>query len=330
MKFPETIDFMQPEILQSDLVTFAQTRVNLKQDRAKTLREQVSTLREHLDRYISEHDDVGLAKMQLAGSLAKGTALSDLNDIDVAAYVTADNEPKDLSELLLLLRDRLRETYSNKTPETIYIDDPCVVIEFSGTGLNVEVTPIYYTNDPEWRGYLWDKRTGKRILTSIPLQLEFIRSRKAKCESHFAQVIRLAKWWAKQRERNTDGFHLRSFAIELIMAKLLDQGKQFDNYHSGLENFFSYIQKTGLRERVAFTDYYPISKLPAAQLGVVEIFDPVNPQNNVTEFMTEADRKAVVDAAAEALDALAFAQSCQTKAEAIECWQDIFGPSFNP
>jgi len=326
----ETIDFMQPEISQGDLVAFSDERVNLKSDRAKALREQANNLRDHLERYISEHKDIGLAKMQLAGSLAKGTALSDLNDIDVAVYVTSDSEPKDLPALLTLLRDRLRETYSNKSPDTIYIDDPCVVIAFSGTGLNVEVTPIYYTGDSDWRGYLWDRRTGKKVLTSIPLQLDFVRSRKEKCQTHFAQIIRLAKWWAKQRERDTDGFQLRSFAIELILAKLLDQGKKFDDYHAGLEHFFSYIQKTGLRERIAFADYYPASSLPAARLGTVEIFDPVNPKNNVAEGMTEAERRIVVEASAKALDALAFAQTCQTKAEAVECWQELLGSGFNP
>jgi len=110
------------------------------------------------------------------------------------------------------------------------------------------------------------------ILTSIPLQLDFIRGRKGKCQTHFAQIIRLAKWWAKQRERDTDGFQLRSFAIELIMAKLLDQGKKFDDYHVGLEHFFSYIQKTGLRERIAFADHYPASSLPTTRLGIVEIY----------------------------------------------------------
>jgi hypothetical protein len=326
----DTINFMQPEITQSDLAAFAQERVNLKRERASTLREQAKNLREHLERYIDEHKEIGLAKMQLAGSLAKGTALSDLNDIDVAAYVTSDSEPKDLAALLVLLRDRLRATYSNKPSETIYIDDPCVVIEFSGTGLNVEVMPIYYTGDEKWRGYLWDRRTGKRVLTSIPLQIEFLRKRKDAGPDHFAQAIRLVKWWAKQRERDTQNFNLRSFAIELILCKLLDSGKKFDDYHVGLEHFFTYIQRTGLKERISFGDYYAASRLPARPTGAVEIFDPVNPDNNVADSMTESDRRLVVDLAAKALDALACARSCQTKAEAVECWQELLGPSFNP
>jgi len=135
---------------------------------------------------------------------------------------------------------------------------------------------------------------------------------------------------AKQRERDTDGFAIRSFLIELIVAKLSDEGKKFNDYHVGLEHFFTYIQRTGLKERIAFSDNYTSAKLPKARIDVVEIFDPVNPDNNVASSMTESERRKIVEAAGKALDALAFAQTCQTKAEAVECWQDVMGSSFNP
>ena len=326
----DTIDFMSPEISQSDLVAFSDDQVNLKRDRADRYREQVRNLREHLERYIGEHAEIGLAKMQISGSLAKGTALSSLNDVDVAVYVTADSEPIDLSRLLALLAERLKKTYPNIPAERIYVDDPCVVIKFSGTELDVEVTPIYYAGAPHWKGYLWDRFTGKKILTSIPLHLDFISKRKEAGPDHFAQTIRLAKWWAKQRERDTDGFAIRSFLIELIVAKLSDEGKKFNDYHVGLEHFFTYIQRTGLTERIAFSDNYTSASLPKARIDVVEIFDPVNPDNNVASSMTESERRKIVEAAGNALDALAFAQTCQTKAEAVECWQEIMGSSFNP
>ena len=115
--------------------------------------------------------------------------------------------------------------------------------------------------------------TGKRTLTSIPLHLDFIRKRKESQPTHFAQAIRLIKWWVDQRRQDTPGFDFRSFLVELIMAKLADDGKQFDDYHEGLVHFFSYIQRTSLRDRIAFSDNYPASKLPANRVDTVEIFD---------------------------------------------------------
>jgi tRNA nucleotidyltransferase (CCA-adding enzyme) len=326
----DTISFLTPEISQSDVVAFCDDHVNLKRDYADEYREQIKNLREHLDRYIEEHPDVGLVKMMLSGSLAKGTALSTMQDADVALYIKGDSAPEDLAELLEWLAERLRKTYSQIAPEKIYVDGPCVVIAFSGTGINVEVAPILYDGDAQDRGYLWDRSTGKRILTSIPQHLAFIRKRKDAQKTHFAQTIRLLKWWAQQRAADTDDFQFRSFLIELLMAKLADNGAKFDDYHSGLEAFFTYIQNTGLRQRIAFTDYYAASKLPKQNTGPIEVFDPINPENNVADNLTENDRRLLVELAGKALDALAYARTCQTKGDAIDCWQELMGPSFNP
>jgi tRNA nucleotidyltransferase (CCA-adding enzyme) len=325
----QTFDFLAPEITQSDIVTFAANKVNLKSEDADIYREQVRNLREHLDRYIAENPDVGLEKMLLSGSLAKATALRTINDIDVALYVKGESAPQDLASLLQWLVERLRTTYHQIPPQKIYIDGPCIVISFAGTGIDVEIAPIIYMGDPQWRGYLWDRSTGEKILTSIPLHLDFIRQRKDAQPTHFAQAVRFVKWWIRQREADTQGFTMRSFAVELILAKLCDEGAKFDDYHSGLERFFTYIQNTGLKKRIAFTDNYSSSQLPAARNAVVEIFDPVNPANNVTADMTESMRRKLIELADKTLDALSYARTAQTKGDALECWREVMGASFN-
>jgi hypothetical protein len=231
--------------------------------------------------------------------------------------------------LLKWLLLRLKETYHQVADENIYIDGPCVVVSFSSTELNVEVTPILYQGDPQWRGFLWDRQTGEKVLTSIPMHLEFIRKRKDAQPAHFAQVVRLLKWWVKQRESDTPGFAMRSFLVELLLAKIADNGAKFDDYHVGLEHFFLYIQRTGLKERIAFTDNYRTSELPQNPTGVVEIFDPVNPKNNVASNISEAERRSLVEIADRTLDALSYARTCQTKGAALECWQEVLGASFN-
>ena len=323
-----SFDFLSASISQADIATFSDDKVNLKRDHAQRYREQVGTLRNHLDRYIEEHPDIGLVKMLLSGSLAKGTALRTINDVDVALYVKGDSAPSELNELLNWLVEKLRKTYWQIAPEDIRIDGPAIVISFSGTGIDVDVIPIYYLGDPDWRGYLWDRRSGQKLLTSIPQHLDFIRRRKQKQPSHFAQTIRLVKWWAQQREREDPTFSVRSFLIELLLSKLVDSGKLFSDYHVGLEHFFLYVQKSSLQERVSFTDFYPASKLPK-QSATVEVFDPVNPENNVGSDMTEATRRKFLLFAEQALDALSYAKTAQTKREALECWQDVMGASFN-
>lgn len=324
----DSIDFLTHEVTQADIAAFGETRVNLPAERAKAYRDQVNVLRSHLERYIAAHQDFGLAKMILSGSLAKGTSLRTLNDIDVGMYVKGDSAPSDLAELLRWLETKIRTTYHQISPQNIRVDGPCVVISYAVTGIDIEVSPIYYMGDPQWRGYLWDHSTGEKILTSIPLHLDFIRKRKERQPVHFAQAIRFLKWWAKQREKDTPGFRFRSFLVELVMAKLADGGVSFANYHLAVEQFFQYIQRTGLRERIAFTDYYAPAKLPGRQGDGVEIIDPVNPANNVAGDITSHELNLLVALSSQALDDLSYASTCQTKGAAVECWQSVMGNSF--
>jgi len=315
-----TFSFTEPIISQGELVTFANDQVNLKRDDAADVRAKVNRLRDHLDRYISEHPEIGMVKSMLSGSLAKGTALSTFTDVDVALYLSGSTAPQELTPLISWLVERLKVTFPNTK---IYGDGPCVVVEYVDTP-KVEITPILYFGGKDYRGFLWDRDTGTKVETSIPLHLDFIRKRKLKSKTHFRQVIRFMKWWAQ----NAAGFTPRSFAVELMTARLFDSGCDFSDYHAAIEAFFVYIQKSGLKERIAFTDNYAASALPAARSSIVEIFDPVNPKNNVTSKISESQRVQLVQAAETALDDLSYARNCQTKAEALECWRAVMGPSF--
>lgn len=95
----------------SDIATFAQDRVNLPKDKADEYRAQARRLREKLEGYLDEHPDFTLRKMMLSGSLAKGTALRSLNDIDVACYISGADAPKDIKALLDYLAERLRKAF---------------------------------------------------------------------------------------------------------------------------------------------------------------------------------------------------------------------------
>ncbi|WP_369157528.1 nucleotidyltransferase [Candidatus Thiodiazotropha sp. LNASS1] len=93
----------------ADIARFAQEKVNLPSDKASEYRAQVRRLRERLESYLSEHPDFSLKKILLSGSLAKGTALRSLNDIDVACYISGADAPESVSELLEYLSERLRK-----------------------------------------------------------------------------------------------------------------------------------------------------------------------------------------------------------------------------
>lgn len=314
-------------VSHSDISTWAGNRVNLPKETASRFREQARGVRNRVENYISEHKDFTLKKILLSGSLAKGTALRSLNDIDMACYISGDDAPEDIQELLDYLAKRLRKAYPNFSPEQVQPQTYSVTISFRGTGLDVDVVPILYYGDPDWYGNLINQSDGSFLKTCIPRHLEFIRKRKAENQTHFAQVVRLVKYWKNNMKLENESFKFKSFMIELILAKLSDDGIDFSDYPEALQSFFTYIAKTNIQEQVAFSDYYPLSKVGTFS-EPVKIIDPVNEKNNAAKLYSSQQANAIVDAAMDAGDAIDAALAAPTKEKTIYYWQKVFGPSF--
>jgi tRNA nucleotidyltransferase (CCA-adding enzyme) len=320
--------FSASPVTHADIADFAAESINLNREDAEDYREQVRRLREKLDKYAADHPDYGLIKTLLSGSLAKGTSLKTLNDIDVAFYVKAEKAPRSEPDLLNWLAQRLRDAYPQMKPDQIKPNNHSVCIKYAVSGLSVDVVPVQYKGDPDDRGYLFAVDGGKPVLTSIPLHLAFIRKRKAQQKDHFAQMIRLVKWWARLQKIKDEGFRIKSFMTEMIVSHLADGGVSMADYTIALEKVFAYIVKSRLKTRIYFTDYYPASKLPGPTGKAMEVFDPVNETNNVAAIYDDSHRQKIVTAAQDALEAISEARFATTRGRAIECWQDVLGPPF--
>lgn len=311
----------------SEIEGFAQERVNLPKDKADEYRAQARRLRERLDAYLGEHPDFALKKMMLSGSLAKGTALRTLNDIDVVCYISGADAPGDVPRLLNYLAERLRKAFPNFSPDQVKPNTYSTTVSFRGSGLDVDVVPILYSGDADWYGNLVSQEDGSLLKTCIPRHLEFIRKRKLSHGKDFAQVARLIKFWAAKMKREQEGFRFKSFMIELILSHLADQGLDFSDYPEALQHFFTYIARSKIRELIVFGDYYKISSV-ASSTATVKIMDPVNAQNNVSLRYTAAQADSVVEAALDAGDAIDAALAATTKQETVRYWQNVFGSSF--
>ena len=311
----------------SDIVRFAQEKVNLPKDKADEYRAQARRLRDKLDGYLDEHPDFTLKKMMISGSLAKGTALRSLNDIDVACYICGADTPKDVTHLLNYLAERLRKAFPNFSPDQVKPQTYSVTVSFRDTGLDVDVVPILYNGDSRWYGNLVSQEDGSFLETSIPLHLEFMRKRKQAQEKDFAQVVRLIKFWARNVKREQEGFRFKSFMIEMILSHLCDQGLSFSDYPEALQHFFTYVARTDMREQIVFTDYYKSAAVATFQ-EPIRIIDPVNPTNNVSRIYTAEQADMIVDSALGAGDAIDAALAAPTKQETVYYWQKVFGSSF--
>jgi predicted nucleotidyltransferase len=317
-------------VSHSDIARFADARVNLKREDAVELRAQANRLRDKLETYLGEHPDFGLKRMLLAGSLAKGTALKTLSDIDVACYVASDTAPHEIRDLIEWLAKRLETAFPNFKPSQITRKTYSVSVQFIGTGNEIDIVPILYAGDPQWRGDLISKDTGERLMTSIPMHLDFIRKRKAANPQHFAQMVRLIKFWAglRKREDSTGDFRFKSFMVELILAHLSDRGTALGDYPEALQSFFTFLATDQLRSVIAFSDYYAVNTC-ASTTDPVRIWDPVNNKNNVANLYKANNRDLIVEAAIDAGDAIDSALRAVSKGETVRYWQKVFGPSFD-
>lgn len=311
----------------SDIVRFAQDKVILPKDKESKYRAQARRLRERLDSYLSEHPDFSLKKILLSGSLAKGTTLRSLNDIDMACYISGADTSYEVEDLLEYLAERLRTAFPNFKPEQVTPQTYSVTVSFRGSGLDVDVVPIVYDGDPDWYGNLVSQDDGSFLETNIPFHLDFMKKRKKAQDGHFSQVARLLKFWVKNVKQEREDFRFKSFMVELILAHLCDEGCDFSDYPEVLQHFFTYVAQSNMRERIVFDDYYGPSEIGSFS-EPIQIIDPVNPANNVSKLYTSSQADAIVDVALDAGDAIDAALRAPTKGETIYYWQKVFGPSF--
>lgn len=331
---------MHTHISHKELAAYAVNKVNLPLETAKSRRDQVRHLRSRLESYIAAHGDYDLVKMRASGSVAKHTAISGTSDADVAAYLRASavgGVAADESKILEWLRDRCIEVYGEtKDPSDFQISQHAVGIMMHGSGLKIDVAPVLYEGEPDDRGHLVTQ-TGDRVLTSVTLHLDFLNKRKAIAGAEYKEFIRLVKQFigrAKQ-EATAAGTDLRfkSFMAELIVAHLWDSGwngEEFaiKDYPRGFEQFLGYIVNTELKQPIVFTDYYKASEV-GQSFDPVQIWDPVNPANNVAKGYTDYDRQRLVERCSAALDQVAWAAMAPSKGAAVDAWRTLFGPTFS-
>ena len=321
------------------LVEHAKNKVNVPADDAAKRRAQVNHLRSRLEVHIAAHPDYDLVKLRAAGSTAKHTAIrrrrSEGSDADVAVYVRAASVggvDADERGLLEWLRDRCIEVYgATKDAEDFVISDHAVGITMRGSGLKIDVVPVLYEGAPDDFGYLVT-RQGDRVLTSVTQHLAFIKARRDAAGPNYRELIRLLKGWIREAKRNDSNLRCKSFLLELIVAHLWDHGWNGEplavgDYPRAFEQVLGYIARTGLRTPIVFTDFYAADAVTATT-DPIQVWDPVNPSNNVARSYTDADRQRLVKTATVALEEVAWAAHAPTKGDANDAWRTVLGPGF--
>jgi tRNA nucleotidyltransferase (CCA-adding enzyme) len=328
-----------PHVDHDVLATHATNKVNVPKEEAAERRAQVNYLRRRLEVHIEAHPDYDLVKLRASGSTAKHTAIrrrkSEGSDADVAAYVRASSVggiDVDETGLLEWLKERCIEVYGKTKDEADFtISHHAVGITLRGTGLKIDVAPVLYEGEADDKGYLIT-RDGLKVLTSVTQHLQFIEKRKRLAGPGYAELIRLLKAWIREAKQNDSTLRCKSFLIELLVAHLWDKGwngesLQVNNYPRAFEQVLAFIVQTELRAPISFTDFYRAAEISASS-DPVQVWDPVNPDNNIVKLYTDLERARLVDLAKNSFEEINWAALAPTKGDANQAWRTLLGATF--
>lgn len=294
--------------------------LRLPMDKRKEYHAQVDRLVAALSKSVRERAEIKITRVVKAGSFAKHTILrkttEDPVDVDVVFYVSGRSVTQEtLESLTQAIYDLLIKIYPTKAVEHFVIQKRAATVTFVGTGLAVDIVPVIEI--PENPGYGWQfGLDGSKNLTCAPGQVQFVRTRK-EADSDYRTLVRMAKKWRNRQEIRP----LKSFAIELIMAHLLDTRGKGDSLEKRFCDFLLYIAQSGLKN---FITYAENTRPYGTFSDPVIILDPVNSQNNVTARITESERQEIVTLARESWETAHFASTEND----VAVWKELFGPRF--
>jgi len=295
--------------------------LRLPAEKRKEYHGQVDRLIDNLCRNVRDKTTITITRVVKAGSFAKFTILRKTSDtpvdVDVVFYISGEDAGAEtLEDLTARIYDLLVEQYPNKSVEDFEIQRKAATVKFVGSGLVVDIVPVI--EDPNRHGYGWqyDIRDGSKVETCAPCQIKFVRDRK-NVDGDFRTLVRLAKKWRNWAELKP----LKSFAIELIIAYVLDTRGKNGSIEQRFRDFLLFVAQSGLKEVISFPENTDV--IPAFADAVV-IIDPVASDNNVASRISEAERKEIVAAAQEAWETANFASA----EDDASVWKEIFGPQF--
>jgi tRNA nucleotidyltransferase (CCA-adding enzyme) len=295
--------------------------LRLPDDKRKEYHAQVDRLVVELNRRLKDRTEIKVTRVVKAGSFAKFTILrrtsTDPVDVDVVFYIDgASVTASSLQELNDTLFDLLVDIYPNKDVEDFELQRKAATVSFVGSGLSVDIVPVIENANRNGYGWQYDLADGSQVETCAPCQIQFVRDRKTK-DKDFRTLVRMAKKWRNFAELKP----LKSFAIELIMAYVLDTQGASGTIEQRFRRFLLYIAQSGLQDPISFPEN---GNNVATFSDPVVIVDPVCGSNNVAARITEAERLMIVEAAGAAWETANFASAEDDEA----VWKEIFGRGF--
>lgn len=218
--------------------------------------------------------------IRYAGSYKKDTMIKSSYDLDITCYFKYDDNSagENLEEIYDNVKDSLEDDYT--------VEEKKSALRLKGEGnidFNIDVVPGRFVDDSQTDVFLHQTSGEKdRLKTNLDKHIDHIKS------SHLTDTIKLVKLW-----RNIYAIDAKTFALELLVVKILEKKKDSD----GLANCFkAFIEKI------------------SESVDNIAIEDPANPNNDLKDIFNGSVKAVLSSAAQKTL-----------KAMNDDRWGEIFG-----
>jgi len=299
---------------------------------------QANEIRERVKNQAS-NDGLIILSTPWSGSFAKRTGLRrhlrGLNpvegqDVDLSFVINPkDKDDKELSELLPRFEKYLIDSYPN-TPRKP--SKSSIKLDFVGTKIAYDIVPMLATTDSQRQIII--RGDGIHRETSVQKHIEFIKTRTKSSNEQigrvsFNEMVRLFKWWREvQCGGNNDAYP--TILIDLLSAYAYDRVGVCNTYTETLAQWFSFLADVvEQRTSIYFSDFSKSIQRPSEKFW--SVIDPVNPENNIADYLGNAEIGVLVEWLSQARDNVLQAIAADDdddESAAIDALVPVFGTPF--
>lgn len=252
---------------------------------------------ENLTTAFPKTSDLPFSRAVLMGSAAKNTIVRPMDDIDLLAIFSNENNAWNMyhwdSKPFIY---RVRRAYDGLEAAQVGTRGQAVRVFFQNSG-HVDIAPVFsHGNDV----YGLPDGTGGWINTAPTIANSWFAGRNADLGYNLAPLVRLLKKWNNAHSRRFQSYHLETIAATAF--KTLGTSRQ-----SGLASFFEWAPNH------------------------IDVSDPGGQSGSLSGYLTWVSRPEAVEAlrtASERAGRARAAESAGDHAEAKRLWRIILGDGF--
>jgi len=295
------------------------SRIEPNEDRREIAQDMAAKVREHLQKHETFLTEAPHSR--LAGSYARATAIKGIKDVDILTFAHPSMKDKGIKGLLEALRDALKElpeALADCGDVNLRQQRRSVHVHLIDHNLRLDVVPVLLPDDKNAAGTLqipdreWDQWVNTR-----PIGYASTLSKiNAANEDKVVPLVKMIKHW---RDLHFKIMRPKSYWLECLIVEHIRRGL---------------VTTSSKGDAVLVHDLFASFEKQLgpflAESGATPVVPDPMLQNNVAFNWERAYFETFMLRVSEAVVYAKKAIAAENAADAIECWQSVFGEEWFP